>query len=96
MKSVYQINHFTTVETLGDDELLAKSILLSTFFEAAGRLIVDQSSFKIKKARWDIYRSPGSSLNGGSEIPGLTGIEAYLNSGGALSRINWTGSRRTA
>ncbi|MDD3652892.1 MAG: DUF2889 domain-containing protein [Desulfotomaculaceae bacterium] len=86
MQALYQVNRFITVDTLGEEELLAKSIFSSTDVEAVGQLIADQSSLKIKKAWWDIYRSPDHSWNGGKELPGLVGVEAYLNSGKDLKR----------
>lgn len=87
MQALYQVNRFITVDTLGEEELLAKSIFSSTDFEAVGQLITDQSNLRIEQARWDIYRSPGNSLNGGQELPGLKGVVAYLNSGKELSRV---------
>ncbi|MDD4170503.1 MAG: DUF2889 domain-containing protein [Desulfotomaculaceae bacterium] len=87
MQALYQVNRFITVDTLGEEQLLAKSILTSTDFEAVGQLITDQSSLRIEQARWAIYRSPGNRLNGGQELPGLKGVEAYLNSGKELTRL---------
>ncbi|OPX86790.1 MAG: hypothetical protein A4E53_02822 [Pelotomaculum sp. PtaB.Bin104] len=87
MQALYQVNRFITVDTLGEDELLSKSIYSSTDVEAVGQLIANQDSLRINKAQWDIYRSPGSVLNGGKELPGLIGVEAYLNSGKELKRV---------
>ncbi len=42
------------------------------------------SSFRVRRARLDIYRSPGNSLNGGKDLPHLEGIEAYFNEAGQL------------
>lgn len=60
------------------DELLAESYLLSSVMEATATLRVDASRFRVRHARWDIYRSPGGSLNRGKELPQLNGIEAYF------------------
>jgi hypothetical protein len=67
--------------------LLAESTFISTNFEAVGQLVIDLKSFGIKKARWDIYRSPGGSMNGSKELPELIGVEAYFNAGGSLRRV---------
>jgi len=87
MEVLYHAHRFSTVKAINDEELLAESTFLSTDFEAVGRLLIDQKSFLIKDARWDIYRSPGGGLNGGKELPGLKGVEAYFNAGGSLRRV---------
>ena len=86
MEALYHSNTFSTVKTLPGGELLAEAFLLSTDFEAAGRLQVDLKSFLIREAAWNIYRSPGGNLDGGGEVPELRGVEAYFNAGGALRR----------
>ncbi|MCG9969126.1 DUF2889 domain-containing protein [Pelotomaculum terephthalicicum JT] len=86
MEILYQSSSFSTVKVVHGDELLAESILISTDFEAVGRLVADLKSFRIKDARWDVYRSPGNSMNGGKELPELTGVEAYFSAGGFLRR----------
>lgn len=67
--------------------MLAESTLISTGIEAVGQLVVDVKSFEIKKARWEICRSPGGSLNGGKELPELNGVEAYFSAGAVLRRV---------
>lgn len=86
MKILYQSNSCSTVRIINGDELLAESILINTDFEAVGQLVTDLKSFRIKKARWDVYRSPDSSMNGGKELPELIGVEAYFSAGGFLRR----------
>lgn len=86
MKALYHSSSFTTVKTVPGGELLAECFYLSTDLEAFGKLQVDLKSFAIREARWDIYRSPGGSLDGGRDLPGLQGVEAYFNSGGDLRR----------
>jgi len=87
MEVLYQSNYFSTVKIIHSDELLAESTLISTDFEAIGQLVTDLKSFKIKKARWDIYRSPDGSMNGSKELPELIGVEAYFSAGGSLRRV---------
>lgn len=86
MEALYHSSSFTTVKTLPGGELLAECFYLGTDIEAVGKLQVDAKSFSIRGARWDIYRSPGGSLNGGRDLPELLGVEAYFNSGGDLRR----------
>ena len=83
MRVLYQNSYVTTVKREGD-ELLASSFFLSSGYEATAALRVDVSSFRVKRARLDIYRSPGNSLNGGKDLPHLEGIEAYFNEAGQL------------
>ncbi len=83
MRVLYQNSYVTTVMREGD-ELLASSFFLSSCYEATATLRVDVSSFRVKRARLDIYRSPGNSLNGGKDLPQLEGIEAYFNEAGQL------------
>ncbi|MGE5544489.1 MAG: DUF2889 domain-containing protein [Bacillota bacterium] len=59
---------------------------MSTDTEAMGMLRVDVPSFNIKEARWDIYRSPGKAMNGGGEVPGLIGCEAFMHIGPVLQQ----------
>ncbi|MDF9407509.1 DUF2889 domain-containing protein [Pelotomaculum isophthalicicum JI] len=87
MKILYQSNSFSTVKVNHGDELLVNSSLISTDFEAVGQMVTDLKSFRIKKARWDIYRSPDGSMNGGKELPELAGVEAYFSAGGFLRRV---------
>lgn len=84
---LYQSNNISTVKMINEHELLATSIFLSTSFEAVGQLVTDLESFRIRKARWDIYRSPDGRLNGGKELPELNGVEAYFSAGKALRRV---------
>lgn len=81
MEFIYQKNWFCSVKRIHDGELLAEATVLQTDLEATGRLKVDQSSFEIKDARWEIFRSPGGVFNGSNEEPGLKGASAYFNIG---------------
>lgn len=83
---IYQRSWFCSVKTIHSRELLAETTVLGTEMEAAARLIVDQRTFEIKNARWEVYRSPGGKLNGGNAVPGLKGITAYFQAGGELRR----------
>lgn len=100
MRALYYNNYVNTIRWEGD-ELLAESYFLSTQFEAAAVLRVDVRSFRVKEARWDIYRSPGGALNGGQIVPELNGIAAYFDGvqdimkktrglGGGLPRVLFT------
>lgn len=87
MEALYQGSYFCSVKKVQGGELLAETVFLSTAFEAVGRLIVDLTSYRIKEARWDIYRSPENKLIGGDFVPALIGIEAYFSIGQALNRV---------
>lgn len=86
MTILFQSNFCTTVTKINDSEIVAQSNLLSTDYEAAGSIRAT-TAFAIQAARWDIYRSPQGILNGGSDVPGLIGEEAYLQAGGALKPV---------
>ncbi len=83
MQCIYHANYFTTV-LRRNDELWSQCVYLSTDIEATGLLRVEVSSFNIKEARWDVYRSPAKALNGGSELLGLKGSEAFMHIGPIL------------
>jgi hypothetical protein len=85
MRLVYQSGYSTTVRREGD-ELLAESFLLSSYMEAVASLRVDVSGFRVRHAQWEIYRSPGGSLNGGRVLPQVNGIETYFKEAGRLLR----------
>ena len=76
----FQSSCSSSVEREGED-LLVKSVLIRTDYEASAQLIVDARSFKIKYARWDVFRSPDGYMTASREVPELIGLEAYLNSG---------------
>lgn len=87
MDLIYQRNWSCTVKDMPAGDLLAETFIIGTEIEAAGRLIVDKRTFEIKDAVWEVYRSPGSKLNGSYPVPGLKGVTAYFNAGGELRRI---------
>lgn len=84
MELIYQKNWFCSARRIHAGELLAEATILQTDMEATGRLKVDPSSFEIKDARWEIFRSPGGAFNGSNEEPGLKGENAYFNVGRAI------------
>lgn len=86
MTILFQSNFFTNVTKVNDSEIVVNSHLLSTDYEATGRIRAT-TAFTIQEARWDIYRSPQGTLNGGSDVPSLIGEEAYLKAGGALKAV---------
>lgn len=85
MRCIFHASYSTTVLRRGD-ELWSQCVYLSTDTEAMGMLRVDVSSFHIMEARWDVYRSPGKALNGGGELPGLKGTEAFMHIGPVLQQ----------
>ncbi|MDR7868985.1 MAG: DUF2889 domain-containing protein [Sporomusaceae bacterium] len=84
MTLLYHSNIFTVVTRSGPGQLVARSTLLSTGWEAAAAINAATDTFVIADARWDICRSPGSAHNGGRPVPALTGVAAGLGSGPAL------------
>jgi len=86
MELIYQKSWFCSVKGIHSGELLAEATVLGTEIEATGRLRVDKTSFEIKDARWEVFRSPGGIFNGSNEAPGLQGATAYFNIGPDLRR----------
>lgn len=84
MKIIAQSNFFSLVERVHNDELYAKSFYVSTGYEATGWLKVALDNFRVKDARWDIFRSPNNILNGGDYVDKLKGETAYLAIGSKL------------
>jgi len=82
---IYHANYSTMV-VRRDNELWSQCVYLNTDTEAVGMLRVEVSSFQIKEARWHVYRSPGKTLNGGSEVPELNGLEAFMQIGPVLQQ----------
>ncbi|KAF1085379.1 hypothetical protein SPSYN_01515 [Sporotomaculum syntrophicum] len=62
-------------------QLQAETIYCGTDCEVGARLRVDPISFKIMEATWETYSLPVTI----TDIPGLQGVEAYFNSGPAIS-----------
>jgi len=67
--------------------LLAEATVLDTEHEATGQLRVDSSSFEIKDAAWEIFRSPGGKFNARQNVPGLKGAVAYFGVGPTMRRV---------
>ncbi len=84
MSLLYHSNIFTTVTRSCPGELLARSTLLSTGWEATASINALSATFVITDACWDICRSPGGAHNGGRVVPALAGVAAGLGSGPAL------------
>ncbi|MDR3590577.1 MAG: DUF2889 domain-containing protein [Negativicutes bacterium] len=87
MSQIYHSNIVTTVNRIGPGRIIAQTILLSSAYEAAARMILATDSFIISEAAWDIYRSPGRKLNGSSAASPLVGQEAYFSIGPALRAV---------
>ena len=85
MKSIHHSHWHTSVDRLGAESLDARAAFISTGLECAAGLRVNKFSFKIEKARWEVFRSPAGPLS--ADITGLVGVEAYLGSGGDLRRV---------
>ncbi len=62
-------------------QIIAETIYCDTDCEVGARLRVDPSSFKIMEATWETYSLPVTITN----VPGLYGVEAYFNSGSAIT-----------
>jgi hypothetical protein len=84
MTLIYHSNIFTVVTRIGLGQLVARSTLLATGWEATASISAATATFVIADARWDICRSPGSAHNGGRPVPALSGVAAGLGSGPAL------------
>lgn len=63
------------------NELTAYSAILNTELEATASMVVNVSSFEIKSARWDVYRTQHGYTETGREITELNGIEAFMHAG---------------
>lgn len=85
MKAAYQSTYSCSAERNGD-EMMVKSVLISTDYEVSAQIVVDVKSFKIKHARWDAFRLPTGYIFMGKEIPDLVGIDAYFYSGSQIRR----------
>lgn len=84
MALLYHSNLFTVVTRSGPGQLVARSTLLATGWEAAASLSAATATLAIADANWNICRSPGSAHNGGRNVPALKGVVAGLGSGPAL------------
>lgn len=60
--------------------------MMSNDIEAFAWVNADVHSLYVLEARWALYRAPDREL-GVFELPMLTGVEAYLNSGPALKSV---------
>lgn len=86
MEHAMQNSTFCSVKTINGGDLLAETTLVGTNVEALVWLVIDRSTFIIKKAAWEVTRSPGGTLNGSGILHGLEGVTAYFQSGGDLRR----------
>jgi len=85
---MYYHGYLSTAVTKQDKgRIEAKSLLLSTGYEAVGRMQADAGSFCVQDAVWQVLRSPDSRFNGGGQIGELVGAEAYLKAGSALRGV---------
>lgn len=63
-------------------QIIAETIYCDTDCEVGARLRVDPISFKIMEATWETYSLPVTI----TDVPELRGVEAYFNSGQAISK----------
>ncbi len=84
MQRIHHTHWHTSVNVTSPEALSGKTIFLSTKMECAASLLVDLKTFKIRNARWEIYRGPGGPLS--VDIEGLSGVEAYLGAGDKLRK----------
>lgn len=80
MKVVFQQSTTCSVRREKND-LTAYSAIISTELEATASITVDVSSFEIKSANWNAYRTPEGYTEIGREITELNGIEAFMQAG---------------
>ena len=59
---------------------------MDTEQEATGQLKVDSSSYEIKDAAWEVFRSPGGKFNARQNATGLKGAIAYFGVGPSIRR----------
>ncbi|MCL6476873.1 MAG: DUF2889 domain-containing protein [Peptococcaceae bacterium] len=84
MKSIHHSHWHTSVDIHGPESLYGRTIFLSTNIECAACLQVNIKTFRVEKAKWEIYRGPDGPLS--QDIGELEGVEAYIGSGEALRR----------
>ena len=87
MKVLYQSNVSNTVSRISSNQLVSQCLVLNTGYEAVARIKVSTVTFIIEAASWEIYRSPGSRLNGAAVVSELKGVEAYFHAGAALKVV---------
>jgi hypothetical protein len=86
LEILFQNNSFSTVKIASDGQLQVESAIVSTDYDAVGQMRVGYRDYRIIDARWEIGRSPGRTDEGCADVPGLAGVEAYLEAGPALRR----------
>lgn len=86
MKVLYNRSLFCTVKRLHQGDILAETSLVGTDCEAVAGIRADLKTYHVKWAGWEIFRSPGGTLDGSGEVDGIVGKEAYFNIGGELRK----------
>lgn len=87
MRQIFHSTIGTTVSRVGPGKLLTQTILMSSRYEAIARVFLDEKSFVISEAGWEIHRSPGGRSNGGKAVTAMAGQEAYLRIGSSLRAV---------
>ncbi|MFZ5597058.1 MAG: DUF2889 domain-containing protein [Bacillota bacterium] len=90
MKFIHHSHWNTSVQIVDKDSLLGRTVFLSGKMECSAGLLVNIKTFRIEKARWEIYNGPDGPLS--ADINTLAGVEAYMGSGKELRAAvlnNW-------
>lgn len=88
MRILDQGCYFSSVDRADNDELLSKTVVMSSRIEATACLLVDIKSFVIKKAWIEIHKSDEIDCPKGIHyIPELIGAEAYFHFGKELKKM---------
>lgn len=82
---IFHSNTCCSIARISENELLAQCVVLSTNQEAAAWISAGVDSFIIKDAGWARYRSPEGAVPY-TELPELSGIEAYLKAGPEIKK----------
>ena len=86
MQCIFQRNWHSFVRMEDEQSLLSEVTYCGTYREVCARLIINPNTFIVKKAVWEVYRTPEEAGFRTLDIPGMVGIEAYFGSGGNLRK----------
>ncbi|WP_066634884.1 DUF2889 domain-containing protein [Desulfolucanica intricata] len=90
MICVYNAHSYNLVQKESTQQILAQTHYITTNTEVKVMIWCNINTFKIKKAVWEIYRTPEKIAMSSEEVPGLQGVRAYFGCGPAL-RENLSG-----
>jgi hypothetical protein len=86
LQCIFQRNWHSFVRMEDEQSLLSEVTYCGTDREVCARLIINPNTFIVKKAVWEVYRTPEEAGFRTLDIPGMVGIEAYFGSGGNLRK----------